>query len=263
MKLTLQNNDGNDDETNGKPKGKPSYDPRFLAQQKHRRAEREAIWKLLVAYLSKLDPAILAMIRFRWETGIDNQIHVGSWASIWPVLDAARQIPGWCPKCIVIFGIWNASPPEDLEELSPPPEDLLGLLNDYLVYVITLELIALLNKSKTAAEYRKRFEDVMRWILAHRGNFGFFAANPEGVELTHDDIDAIKIVAQKAKDELPPLIKNIIVGLENRVFVFFPDPEKGTSAWWNFIVFLLAYSRLPADMITEFNNYFFHIHVPK
>ena len=98
---------------------------------------------------------------------------------------------------------------------------------------------------------------------AHRGDFGFFASKPEGVALTPDDIDAIKVVVQKAKDELPPLIKNIIVGLENRVFVLFPDSETNTSAWENFIVFLLAYSRLPADIITGFNNYFFHIHVPK
>jgi hypothetical protein len=47
---------------------------------------------------------------------------------------------------------------------------------------------------------------------AHRGDFGFFASKPEGVALTPDDIDAIKVVVQKAKDELPPLIKNIIVG---------------------------------------------------
>jgi hypothetical protein len=58
-------------------------------------------------------------------------------------------------------------------------------------------------------------------------------------------------------------IKNLIVGLENRVFVFFPDSETDTSAWENFIVFMLAYSRLPADIITGFNNYFFHLHVPK
>ena len=38
------------------------------------------------------------------------------------------------------------------------------------------------------------------------------------------------------------LVRNIITGLENRVFVFFSDSEKNTSAWENFIVFLMAYS---------------------
>lgn len=201
---------------------------------------------------------MLELIRLRWETGINNQIHVGTWASIWPLLDSARQIPGWCPKGIVLFGIWDASPPEDLEDLSPPPEDLLGLLNDYWVYVITLDLIARLNASKTPEEYRVRYEELMRWVLVHRGNFGFYASNPDEVDLV-----AIEGVAKKAKGELPPLIKNLIVGLGNRVFVFFPDSETTTSGWANFIVFLAAYSRLPADIITGFDDYFFHIHVPK
>lgn len=37
-------------------------------------------------------------------------------------------------------------------------------------------------------------------------------------------------------------VKNTITGLENRVFVFFPDSEKNTSAWENFIAFLMAHS---------------------
>ena len=252
----------NDDETTGKPKGKPSYDPHFAAQQKHRRAEREAVGKAFAGYFSKPDPATLEMIRLRWDTGIINQIHIGKWASIWPVLDAARRVPGWCSKGLVVFGVWNASPPDDIDDVSPPPEDLLDLVISYGIYAATIDLVDWLNaaaKAGDAGEYTIRNARFKKWLANHRMHFPFRALCSEEADNAED---IAKTFANQSMNELPPIIRNLLVKLDDRVFIFLPSPEDPASGWRDFLAFMDGYSRLPGDIINGFNDYFFSIHVP-
>jgi len=186
------------------------------------------------------------------DTGILNQLHVGKWDSIWPLLDAARDLPGFCSEGIVIFGGWHASPPEDTNDLTEPPKDLLDLLADFRVYSITLELIAWLNASGTVGDYCKRNAEFKAWIEQHRARFGFLATKPDDIEQ----------VAKQAVDELPPLIHNLLVNLESRVFVFLPLPDDTSAGWRGLYEFGDAYRRLPRHIINEFGDYFFEVSIP-
>ena len=244
-----------DDEDATTGKAKPPVDPLFVAQQKHRLAERLAILSILAGCSGKPDSATLTKIRLRWDTGILNQLHVGKWDSIWPLLDAVHDLPGFDTGGIVIFGGWHASPPEDANDLTEPPKDLLDLLADFRVYSITLELIARLNASGTVGDYCKRNAEFKGWIERHRARFGFLATQP-------DDIEAIERVAKQAVDEFPPLIHNLLLTLACRVFVFLPLPGDASAGWRSLYEFGDAYRRLPRHIINEFGDYFFEVSIP-
>ena len=258
MKMPPMPPNDDEDNTTGKPKGKPSYDPHFAAQQKYRRAEREAICKALTDYLLNPDPATLEKIRLRWDTGIINQIHMGKWDSIWPLLDAASRVPGWCSKILVVLGVWNASPPEDFDDVSPPPKDLFDLVIRYGIYAETLNLIKLRKAAGNVGEYAICNARFKKWLANYRMHFPFRAlCSEEG-----DDAESVAVpFANQSVNELPPIIRNLIVNLDDRVFFFLPSPEDPAAGWQDFLAFMDGYSRLPSDIITGFNDYFVSIHL--
>jgi hypothetical protein len=261
MKLPIpppDNDDGNE------PPVDPPRHPDDDGDHEHRRDERKAVFDALTAYLLKPDPATLAKIRLRWETGILNQMHKDKWGSIWPVLDVARRVPGFCFSGVVIFGLrCNGQQSVDLSMLTEPPKELLDVLGDFRVYAITLELVADLNdaaKKGVQCEYDKRYLRFLEWLETHRRYFPFLSDAPVH-KIANAEVIAITI-AKQAVDELPPLILNLLVNLESSVFVFLPTLEDPAAGWRGFFEFANAYSRLPASTIRRFEDYLFEARSP-
>ena len=76
------------------------------------------------------------------------------------------------------------------------------------------------------------------------------------------DAEAIAMTtAKQAVAEFPPLILNLLVNLESRLFPFMPTPGDAAVEWRGFHEFADGYSRLPATIITRFANYLFECRV--
>ena len=262
--LSFPSDDDSDAAEKGKnPDATSPDDALHAAQQKHRREERKAVLTDIADHFRKPKPdaANLDRIRGRWETGIVDQLHIGKWASIWPILDAAHSLPGFCSTGLVIFGGWFAPPPPDLSGIVPPPDDPLRLVIDYGIYAATLDLIAgLLARIKvsppvSADECKRCVAELKEWMEGHRKQFGLLASQP-------DDFKEIKNAATSYVEDFPPIIKNTLMNLENRVFLFYPDEHDPASGWADFFTFADAYSRLPGAIINGFGDYFLIIQTP-
>ena len=234
-------------------------DALHAAQRKHRRAEREAIHKAILAYCNDPKPAAveLARIKNRWDSSICNQPHQGCWSSLWPLLNCARNVPGLTAKGLVVFGGWYGIPPEDLSKATPPPEDLLGLINLYGCYRQTLDLFEHRKDSSTVEQYTTRDAALKNWVQNHPKEFGAYAS-PDYAK----NIDCVETVAKDFLKEFLPIITSEFLRLENRTFLFFPEEGDPASGWRDFHAFADNYSRLPSDFLNGFGEYFFIVQMP-
>jgi hypothetical protein len=252
------NDDGNE------PPVDPPRPPENDGDHEHRRNERKAVYDALTAYLLKPDPATLENIRLRWVSGILNQLHVGAWKSIWPVLDAASRVRGFCSSGVVIFGLHCTDQQSvDLGMLTEPPKELLDVLGEFRFYVETLERVASLNDALKAGDqdaYIRVLIEFLEWLEKNRGRFPFLSPLP--VNEINDAEAIAETTAKQAVSELPPLILNLLVNLETRVFAFLPTPEDPAAGWRRFFEFGDGYSRLPISIIRRFEDYLFECRVP-
>ena len=231
--------------------------------QEHRRAEREALLEAFKADLLKHDAATLEMIRPRWVSGILNQLHVGSWDSIWNLLDAAYRVRGFCTSGTVTLGLLDKDQESvDLNTLTEPPKELLDVLGEFRFYVETLKRSADLNdalKAGDQAVYIRVLIDFYKWLEKHRGRFPFLSNAPVD-EIPDSEVFA-ETFAKKSVADLPPLILNTLVNLESRLFMFRSSPEDPAAGWRKFFEFTDDYSRLPDPIIKKFGKCLFKCHV--
>jgi len=87
-----------EDATTGKAKAKPPVDPLFVAQQKHRLAERLAILAILAGCSGKLDPATLTKIRLRWIPASSTSFMSASGIRSGPCLMPPAIFPAFVPR---------------------------------------------------------------------------------------------------------------------------------------------------------------------
>jgi len=228
------------------------------AQQTHRRVEREAITRAIIAHFtsSKPSPGNIDRIKDRFGASVVNQLHLGRWNSLWSVLDQARRIRGLCSKGLVLWGGWHSQPPEDLTQAAPPPDELLDLLLHYGFYKETLDLIDRLYAGKDAETRSILIAAFVKWVQTNPDKFGLRASGGEWT------IDGVQALSKDYLEHFLPVIKSRFYCLENRTFVFIPDPADPASGWRKFFAFADAYRQLPPDFIKSFGDYFFVIQLP-
>lgn len=63
-------------------------------------------------------------------------------------------------------------------------------------------------------------------------------------------------------EHLLAVIKGVLLQMENRAFLFFPDDTDPASGWKDFFAFADLYARLPIEFINSLGPYYFIIRMP-
>jgi len=172
-----------------------------------------------------------------------------------------RRVSGFCSSGLVVFGYrWTGGQSVDLSQ-SVEHEKLIALVVSYGVHAYTLELAAKLDVAGRAgnqAEYNRLSRLLLKWLKDH----------PQDYQLLHhyaDDIKDFEAVAVPIAKEFVggiPCIHNLLVNLENRVFVFQPSLEGPAAGWREFFDFADGFSRFPLPIINDLGGYFFEARLP-
>lgn len=235
MKMPTPPPDNDDeDDTDEVPFVPPNDDD---PHQPFHRAQREALVKSITACRVSPKPDALAAILIHFEAAIHNQKHVGTWDSLWPLLDAVRHIPDCISKGLVVFGGWPSKFPQESSELAPPPVDLVESLADYELYSRTLGHIHSAYEMPDSKERLDYVCAIFKFIVANRPKFGAFASI-DGTSLRDIEkfcVDYLAIFGLA--------IECRFHSLTNTTFAFFPDSNPG-DGWRKFFAFADAYKCL-------------------
>jgi hypothetical protein len=225
----------------------------FQNQQDALRQERGVFYHLVPEFIE-----CNRKLRACYQDGIIGQFHHGSWDSLWLAIEALSKLGTLYHRGTYLLAGWFAPFKETPDKIERTHGELFRDVLFYGAYKDVLSLYQAWQDTKEGS-LGEEAAAVAYWEGIRNNPTPFEAAKVSPGEWSHEQVMAL------LKTRIPELERSIgtrLLFLENRCFIFYPQPDQTTSGWWAFWRFCHAYNHLPEDLRHSFGEYQWKVYLP-
>jgi hypothetical protein len=173
-----------------------------------------------------------------------NRPQMGSWASLWPLIDQLRRFD-FTPPRVVVFGGWHRK----TDCPKPPPSELPVDIYGLGVYGEMLKRIKTFKAAHSEPLRSTTLDAVWMWQDAHE-------------VLTGTTIGELRISSEKAFEDLTMQIKGRFLYDQSNALIFYSSPCDIHAGWKEFLEFTRGFSFLPSSVHRDLGPFYLLMQEP-